>query len=257
MKSIRSCVVALAVGFLACNAVSASLVAHWSFDSDFTANNSAYDAAAVNGTTIVTGGKIRGAANFDRSQSQYLTAASPFGTGSYTYTAWYYLDVAPITNSSRYFVLESTNDNNLVYPASYGLRKGGTGVDANGEVYTHTDASVKSMAFNGNGNKQWHHIAVTYDASTGLFKAYLDGTLADSMTQTGTLSATTKLVIGGHRSGAGRNFEGLIDDVAVFNNVVSEDYISYLAAGNPVPEPTMLMLLAMGSLSLLRSRRKK
>jgi len=48
-----------------------------------------------------------------------------------------------------------------------------------------------------------------------------------------------------------RNFDGLIDDVAVFDNVVSTSYIEYLAAGNAITEPATLSLLGLGCVGLL------
>ncbi len=191
-----------------------------------------------------------GAAYFDRIESQYAqTDASPFTTdGDYSIVAWYYLNVTDVIGSNRYFVFESEN-----YAVSYGLRDL-SGTDS-GQFYTNTSTGAPHDEFASGDNQMWHHIAITYDASTGVTNAYLDGDSAGSVTQDGTLDPTSFLVIGGHRSGTGRNFHGMIDDVAVFDEVISTDYISHLAGGNPVPEPATLMLLGLGGLSLLRKRR--
>lgn len=230
--------------------VSAAVVAHWDFDTDFTANDPTYDATPFRGASIVAGGKIGGAAHFDKIESQYAqTDASPFTIdGDYSIVAWYFLNVADMINGNRYFVFESEN-----YAVSYGLRDL-SGTDS-GQVYTNTSTGTNSVGFAANGNQMWHHIAITYDASTGVTEAYLDGAFAGTFTQDGTLDPTSFLVIGGHRNGTSRNFHGMIDDVAVFDEVISTDYIGNLAGGNPVPEPATLMLLGLGGLSLLRKRR--
>ncbi|MBN2376266.1 MAG: LamG domain-containing protein [Sedimentisphaerales bacterium] len=197
------------------------LVAYWSFDEDFTANDPTYDAVPTNGPSIVPGGKLGGAASFDRSQSQYArSSASPITQSSYTYSAWYYLDVADITGSDRYFVLEAQN-----YPASFGFRESGGDI---AQVYVHTVSAAPNMSFPTGGNQTWHHIVVTYDASTGLSTAYLDGSLVNSMPTSGALYASTYLVIGGHQAGTGRNWNGLIDEVYVWNRVLDADYVTEL-----------------------------
>ncbi|MBN2376265.1 MAG: LamG domain-containing protein [Sedimentisphaerales bacterium] len=212
------------------------LVAYWTFDTDFTADDPTYDATSYNGASITTGNKKigTGAADFDRASSQYVESASPFTQGSYTYVAWYYLDVADITGSDRYFVLESTNTARTVYPASYGLRES---AGDKGNVYTQTGTGASNFMFSADGNQTWHHIAVTYDSSTGVFNGYLDGGFVGSVTNTGLLLATDLWVLGGHRAGTGRNWHGQIDDVAVFDNVVTTEYISFLASGNAVTAP--------------------
>ena len=224
--------------YLAAGVTNADLVAHYEFEGDFndTSDNELH-ATAVNGASITTDNvKIgMGAANFDRSLQQCAeTSASPFTQGDYSYAAWYYLDLADITGSNRYFILESTNTARNNYPASYGLRDS-VGVDI-GQVYTHrSSGGGPNFSFPGGSNRTWHHIAVTYDAAVDggyyeAYQAYLDGVLVGSMTGPAgsTLLATDLLVIGGHRAGTGRNFQGQIDDVVVFNNALSEAEIRQL-----------------------------
>ena len=210
------------------NVAPMGLVAHWDFDADFTDSASMHDLTAVNGASIVAGGKIGGAASFDRSQEQYARVNETLFArdGDYTVVAWYKSNIADM-GIERQFVFESEN-----YAVSYGLRDGG-GVDI-GQVYINTTNGVGSYNVAGGAGVEWHHIALTHTASTGVTTAYLDGTYAGEKTLLGDLLQMSYFVIGGHRDNTGRNFDGLIDDVAVFDNVISTSYIEYLAAGNAV-----------------------
>lgn len=231
------------------NLASAAVVAYWNFDADFTDSASTHDLTANNGASIVAGGKIGGAASFDRALSQYARVDDTLFAidGDFTVVAWYKTAI-PDMGTERQFVFEDTN-----YAVSYGLRDL-SGVDS-GQIYTNTSTGTNFAGFAGGTSQEWHHIALTYLASSGLFTAYLDGAEAGSMTKDGTLDASTHFVIGGHRDNTGRNFHGMIDDVAVFDEVISTNYIGNLASGNPVPEPATLMLMGLGGLSLLRKRR--
>jgi hypothetical protein len=221
--------------------LAAGLVAAWAFDDGLhaTHGHSAFAGAAVNGARIddtrsrFGGGSLR----LSRSAAQHVRIpVSPFGTGSYSYAAWYYLDLAAITGSDRYFVLEASNGSS--YPASYGLRLT-SGLEL-GQVYSHDDTGTgPNAAFPADAHRRWRHIAVTYDAPSGRFAMYLDGepTHVTLRLSPGAVSITdsTFLIIGGHRTGSGRNWEGWIDDVGVWSRVLSEREIRLLQT-NPLPQ---------------------
>lgn len=66
------------------------------------------------------------------------------------------------------------------------------------------------------------------------------------MSGVGTIVGGHGIVIGGHRDGTGRNFEGLIDDVAIWDRMLNTDEINYLQTNpvTPIPEPSAFPLLA-------------
>lgn len=226
------------------------LVAYWSFDQDFAANSggAAYDLEAYgdNGEVpeVLGAGRFGGAAAFERDNREYLrTSASTYTEGGdLTYAAWYRLDTT-ISGGDRHFVME-TDEPYARHAISYGLR------DDNGnrgQVYTKNTSYVNSSFYVDNGSSQgaengvWHSIVVTLDADLdgGTYTAYLDGVEAGSVSDVGTIWGGHGLVVGGHRDGTGRNFEGLIDDVAVWDRVLNTDEIDYLQSNPvmPVPEP--------------------
>jgi VCBS repeat-containing protein len=63
----------------------------------------------------------------------------------------------------------------------------------------------------------WAHWAGTYDVTSNLAKLYKDGQLVASKTFTNDLNTTAALLIGG--SQAGQNYNGLLDEVRIWNDV--------------------------------------
>jgi hypothetical protein len=80
-----------------------------------------------------------------------------------------------------------------------------------------TDTSViapTSLAVN-----QWSHVAVTFGGGT--FKIYVNGTQAATLNKTGTMATSTNpLRIGGNTIWS-EYFAGLIDEVRIYNRVLS------------------------------------
>jgi hypothetical protein len=244
--------VVMAVVIVFSNAASADLIAHWSFDNDWSDSAGTFD-LTNSGASIVSGGKIGGAASFSGS-SQY--ASVTFATNAmfnpsedYTVMAWYKLNIADITGSNRYQVFES----GVNYTASYGLRDV-SGVDY-GQPFINTSDGYTNINVNPGANQQWHHIAITFNHLTTDLTAYVDGIYAGTLDYTGTLKGSTAFYVGTYRSANGRFWNGLIDDVAVFNNIVSSADIAYYAQGNAVPEPATVGLLALGGLLFARRRK--
>jgi glycerophosphoryl diester phosphodiesterase len=112
---------------------------------------------------------------------------------------------------------------------TYSVETGGTSVVAESDV-----APTEG---------EWHHVAVSYDAATGHSRLILDGEEVTSFVDaqeigSGTLADTDGLHLGASRDADGRFFDGAIDDVAVWNRVLSEDEIATVwndGAGTAVP----------------------
>jgi hypothetical protein len=95
---------------------------------------------------------------------------------------------------------------------------------------------------------QWTHAAMTYDSSTGANTIYVNGTADGGRTRpNGITSNTTNVYIGRQDSSfAPRFFAGEIDEVEIFNRVLSQSEIQAIVAagafgkckGQPTPTPT-------------------
>lgn len=215
-------------------------VAYWSFNEDFTATigGPEYDGVPANGPVIDPSVSRfdGGSARFIRNEEHFIhIPKSPISQGSHTYAAWYNLDLESMDGSDRYFVLEASDGN--TWPASYGLRR--SDGEPVGQVFTHDDGitgGTPNTSFPAGEPGEWRHIAVTYNAETLRLKAYLDGeaiAVRALRSDATTISPSDYLNIGGHRGGTGRNWEGWIDEVAVWDRVLSHREIELLQMTSP------------------------
>ena len=78
------------------------------------------------------------------------------------------------------------------------------------------------------GYDEWHHVAAVYDGATMLI--YLDGALDNSVPTTEALEISdANVLIGTNPDEPGRYWDGLIDEVLIYNRALSETEIASLA----------------------------
>lgn len=115
----------------------------------------------------------------------------------------------------------------------------------------------------------WHHIVATTQEG-GLTAMYIDGVLAEDLS-TRSPGTTASIVderssdpvalrIGDNAGANGREWEGGIDDVAIWNRVLTQDEITALSQGSVasiVPEPASGTMIILGLLGFLGFRRRR
>jgi hypothetical protein len=87
-------------------------------------------------------------------------------------------------------------------------------------------------------NNQWYHVAVTTDGATGEVKFYIDGQLSGvrNKNATGIGQTNIPICIGREQYGAGRwYFNGTIDDVRIYDKVLTQDGIQDAMKGELYP----------------------
>jgi hypothetical protein len=91
----------------------------------------------------------------------------------------------------------------------------------------------------------WHHVAATWDGATGIQKTYIDGSLVDTATgPAGDISGVPgNLFVGSWNAGSGNKFNGKIDDVRLYNSVLTDAEIAALVGVGPDAEPGLVMRL--------------
>jgi len=82
---------------------------------------------------------------------------------------------------------------------------------------------------------EWHHIAGTYDGK--VFKCYIDGELGDEWAYAGRMPENTASVTIGRRSRGGTYFNGMIDDVAIYDRALTEGEIQSIMQGHLQRDP--------------------
>jgi alkaline phosphatase D len=244
-----------------------SLRAWWSFDGDLKNKSvlgSRIDASAVNGASLVADGDLRGGAvALSRAENQYLhvgRSALDDNGAAHTLSLWCKPASLPAHGSNdRHFLMESTlggtANGDAGYAISAGLRAGATEDKVNLELFTNTlqpagpasTASPTPLAQGGFSclldrslfTAQWAHVALTFDSI--YLRLYVNGTevAAHQLPVPGPIAETGGFVIGGHRDGSGRNYDGLLDEVALWSRALSAAEINSLYhGGTPEALPT-------------------
>ncbi|MHC4643535.1 MAG: LamG domain-containing protein, partial [Planctomycetota bacterium] len=85
----------------------------------------------------------------------------------------------------------------------------------------------KVLGYKNVNDGKWHHVAGVYDGSE--ISLYVDGVLDDSLAASGTIDTTTHQVwLGGNVERLGREWNGLLDDVRIYDHALSAAEIAGL-----------------------------
>ncbi len=165
--------------------------------------------------------------------------AGPGLSGSFTVMAWVNASVG--TNSTHRIF--STG-----IPATDGWGVGLSNVDrAIFTAYGVVDQRSEVVS----SNNVWQHVAYTWNA--GAIEVFINGASVFTTTVSSFNDETNpQFGIGGNGNG-GDHFNGRIDELKIYDGVLSPAEIA--AAALPVPEPSAALLGGFGVLGLLRRRR--
>ena len=235
----------------------------WSFDGDLRNRSllgDRIDAQIKNGATISSDRGVRGgAAHFVRQQKQYLNVPRSIlndNAGAHTVSLWFKPDSLPKHESpERHFLLESTAEGKphgkAAYHISLGMRTADESDKVKLQLYTHTlkpalqpgaaPTAISQGGFSTDVEREllskWTHIVSSFDSKS--FNLYLNGNLVlqTELPTPGPASEQGGLIIGGHREGMGRNFDGAIDEIAIWGRVLGEQEIDSLFKTPKAPYP--------------------
>jgi hypothetical protein len=239
-----------------------SLRAYWSFDENFANKSELGDrlqGTAHGGASIKTGkGILGGALLLDRAKQQFVNIPRSFlddNSAGHTVSCWIHPTQLPAHGSKeRHFVLESTAEGKPNTKGAYhlSLELSSAKKSSEVEVRLHTSTLVpaaKAQAaptvkaqgpFRTSHSRElledkWSHLVIVFDSKT--LKVYLNGISVGihPLAVPGPAAEFGGLVIGGHRSGKGRNFSGFIDEVSIWQAVLSQKKIVKLYGNrNPI-----------------------
>jgi hypothetical protein len=184
---------------------------------------------AVNAANTVAGGHSGGALTVGGA-TDYILGTNPavlnFGTGNHSIGMW--LKTTSTTSAAPFakFTSSFSNGGYGIYFSSSGTIRYRLNVNA-----TQVDGNLSSTAVN---DGAWHHVLATVDRGGNVI-IYIDG-VSSSTTDISAYSTysndtTTVFTIGSRQSGL--SFTGLIDDVAVWNRVLTPTEVTKVYNGSP------------------------
>lgn len=229
------------------------LLAHWAFDEDFSSsiNNDLYEGKPVGGsfTAIsndravvkVGSGALRLESGSSSGQGTHVSIRNPlFGyhnAKALTVVAWYrYEDLNNDGSDGRNFVWESKPG----YSLSFGLKSEQGQRDAEWFFQTADHSAYSDVTGPQIENGNWCHVAMVWNQTRGHARYYHNGNLLDevALAPGAELEEMSGFNIGNHRTGDGsRDWDGYIDDVAVYDMELSANQIAALANGSHGGQP--------------------
>lgn len=228
---------------------------HWPCDDDFSNASQLgkrLDAQPANAATVGgVKGRFGGAVQFVREQGQYLNVPrNPLDDNSdqHSVALWFEPTSLPTHGTNeRQFLFESTAEgqpsDSRAWSLSLGIRPDTDPAKVRLQLYTNTlvpaagpeqaptaksqggfDFAIPRAAL-----KSWTHAVVVYESTQ--LTLFVNGVKARSyqLETSGPAAEFGGLILGGHRAGVGRNFDGMIDDFAIWARTLSPSEIKSLA----------------------------
>lgn len=225
------------------------LRARWDFDTGFQNDSvlgNRIDAVPHRGAAIDAGAGIAGGAlRLDSDAQSFAFVPRSFlndNSAGHSLSLWFKPKRLPVHGSSeRHFLLESTAEgtpsDRQAWHLSVGLRATDQPDKVNLQLHTSTlqpaaepqaaPRAISQGPFDCSLDRalladRWNHVVVTFDSET--LRLFLNGqpVAQHPLPIPGPASEFGGLVIGGHRAGVGRNFDGWIDELAIWQRVLSD-----------------------------------
>ena len=214
--------------------LNAGLVGFWSFDGKDMAGVTAYDRSGQgNNGTLTNGpvrtlGKLGQALVFDGVNDFIAVPASGSISDltTFTYSAWVYLNSLPTVNNGRIVSVGNTSAFTIFYVGTGGGMTFEAGRWTTDGRWILTDTSDFTVS-------NWVHVVVTYDYSSVANEAvlYTNGksrAVTNTIEPVGSLSSETSGPVIGNNLPGLRPWNGLIDDVRIYNRALTGEEIKRL-----------------------------
>ena len=172
-------------------------------------------------------GNFGQALKYDGSNSYVNAGTVPLSSNSVTVSAWLYTDTPSPgwTHVVENGVIE--NVWNGAYRLEFGPEEGQFYIAiGDGAAYKDNDPNGVNIGWK---YEEWFHVVFTYDGSQGT--TYLNGTEVDSFESNLDISSGTGTLIFGSMQGADRFYNGILDEVVIFDVSLTEDNIESLNKG--------------------------
>ncbi|MFK7794527.1 MAG: LamG-like jellyroll fold domain-containing protein [Gammaproteobacteria bacterium] len=199
-------------------------IAHWMLDdaNGLMAIDSigGHNGTLENGPVWITNGKIDGALDFDGKDDRIViphTDALSITEGL-TISAWINNESESIVNAYRILSKEKQGSSDNFWLA---MQSGWLWMGVGGQFFS------PSVMLNSN---QWYHVAGTFDKETGVVNLYIDGVAVLNQSTSASLEPNNdELYIGSNWENS-KWWDGLLDDVRLYNYALSTEEIAKLAS---------------------------
>ncbi|HUV41409.1 MAG TPA: LamG domain-containing protein [Sedimentisphaerales bacterium] len=238
---------------------SASLVAHWDFNGNTNDISGNENHGTVHGAVTLTTdrfGNLSSAYSFDGASGYIDVADAPSlnPTSAITITAWFKADSFASGTAWPPLVKKSDSSQTNGYGMEFAQISDEYSAKVGGGVYLEGQGWVATSPLAPVSVNTWYFAAIVYDGETISNYVRSEGQEAftSSISCSGNIIASSNnLNIGRDPSNTGRYFEGVIDDVRIYNQALSSTEIEQIYN---VPEPATLLLLGLGGFMLRRKR---
>ena len=236
------------------------LVLHYTFDEYDPATQTFADSSKVNpapvekmyGTTYTSPGPVGNAVYFDG--GTYFMAYDDTLKGklldmnSLTFSVWLYSEKFPVESADKnryFFTTQSWQVGDMHLQFVWGDYPGSCQVCINGNGKAPTGGMFEEKSFSYYRTpqletKKWTLFTLVYDVNTNTIKYYADGNHVETATYTESVPVQiAALCVGNHYEiGKYPGFEGYLDDLRIYNRMLSDLEIMALAQmGNDTVEP--------------------
>ena len=242
-----STVIVILMGLCLITSVKADQVMHLRGDGtslDSTGNG--HDGSLINGTSYAVG-KLGQAFSFDGVNDHITVNAS----GD--------LEPSPEISVAMWIKATAGGGIKLLMDSSHGSSNGNfgwaiqmTNAGAVGLAYGNGSSfpAIDSTTIIGDGT--FHHFATTLDGTD--MRIYVDGVLEATSSYSGTPMGTGQQIRLGRHFSLNRQYNGLLDDVRIYNHALSGSEVLGLTS---VPEPGALSLLVLAAAGMVARRRRR
>jgi len=219
------------------NNASAELIGHWKFDGDLKDSVVNNDGAA-NGDVFAgtSNGILGGAAEFDGS-GDFIVIPTPSLPGTTWSLTWWSFTPADSTNTGYMVASGNPSGYEAIFFRRYGPEVYAGGITQDTNVTPRISLGEPGPYPRG----QWHHHVVMHDGSSNTAFWYIDGTLwvdtNPANTNETTFTSFDEVIYVGNRKSGGRDFEGKIDDLRLYDEALTAERIQIIMLGGGTTYP--------------------
>jgi len=206
-------------------ATRAGLISSWDFEADDVIDMWAGNDGMLRGNSVFTDGRpgagralVLGGSNYvEVDQQEHFAVLGHISVAAWVKVRTFSRDAQTVISKGRSWAIQRKGEQNALAFTCLGLE---------------TEAAPPAASADGAkdvNDGQWHHVVGVYDGQR--LSLYVDGVLDGSVAATGRVAVTAAPVwIGANAQVEWKNFEGWIDDVAIFDHALGAPDVERLRA---------------------------